>query len=486
MANVPWPTEINPSISTLLQNAQRANPTYGKKSKQEAKLKRFKSSRANAANTDTTNLSEDMMGDMDPDEYKEHDHSSTFREKLKEWKEEEERQRKDDEEPGEPDDQDQEKDDSYREDRDDEEQREKELEPWRSKDDRESDPEPGVMAAPEYGSGEGDTGDEQQEQEEEENNQVTLGNPPEAYRDKVQVGAEAQSQMETTDNHDGIDGESQLELGGEKEQELNAFDDGSAQFTSLLTYADGFIIADPKKELVTTGELNLESTDTVDREPEPEEAIPESMRARYQKAFEKIILPGADTELVKSLQRTLRKFGVGVVETCAGDGIRVLILSQRAGINSRQDLFTHGYDKNWSGIRRGYFPWEKLMVIGGEYLIKPNPRVNDTVLYFAFAFDHALGSEGFASEHSPAVLANFQSCQRGDSGRRFIDRFSSKSPVHYFAQAVEAYLSGAGGGLSSRNPGDVNTLCTQEELYDTDRPMYTYLEYLFKRVNRSR
>ncbi len=475
-----WPTEINPSISTLLQNAQRANPAFGKQSKMEAKVKRFKSQRASATNADTTNLSEDMMGDMDPDEYRDHDQSSSFKEKLKEWKEEEERRNNGEDEEENNEEEDFAGEDSHHEDRDDEEHLENELKPWRKEGEEEQEKDSDIESCREVSGA---------YQDKEEYSRINTDDSIEACPDEDKADSEAESAIpETTRNRTNHqdDSASRESLGktGETEKDPVFFEDDSSRFTSLLTYDDGFIIAEPGKEIIPSSEDDTD-VPTEESSAPREEEIPESLRARYDWAFERIILPFYNPDIVRLLRKNLRKFGAGVVETCARDGIRVLIIPRDMGLDGCRNYFSGNFNDKWSGIRRGYFPGEKLVVIGEELVIRPDPRVNDLVLYFAFAFDHALGSEGFASEHSPAVVANYNSCLGGEGGRRFIDRFSSTSPVHYFAQGVEAYLSGTGQGLSPRSPGDFNTLCTREELYDNDRPLFSYLEYLFSRINKT-
>jgi hypothetical protein len=48
---------------------------------------------------------------------------------------------------------------------------------------------------------------------------------------------------------------------------------------------------------------------------------------------------------------------------------------------------------------------------------------------------------------------------------------SSHSPAHYFAQAVESYLS---------ENDCFEPLWTRQDLYDFDRSIYDYIEYLLK------
>jgi hypothetical protein len=135
-------------------------------------------------------------------------------------------------------------------------------------------------------------------------------------------------------------------------------------------------------------------------------------------------------------------------------------------------------------IRYGYFPADKLMVIGEEIVEEGNPLIRIPVLYFAHVFDHSLGDQGFASEKSPAVLASYKACLNREPGHLFIDSYSAASPVHYFAQTVEAFLTAPHGQLTGGYDDRHSFLCTKEELYDIDRSMYAYIEYLFRQVNR--
>ena len=82
------------------------------------------------------------------------------------------------------------------------------------------------------------------------------------------------------------------------------------------------------------------------------------------------------------------------------------------------------------------------------------------------------------------MLSNYNSCLNREKGHQFIDGFSSTSPIHYFAQTVESFLTAPHGQLNNFFSVVDEVLCSKEELYDLDRSMYSYIEYLFRQVNK--
>ena len=67
------------------------------------------------------------------------------------------------------------------------------------------------------------------------------------------------------------------------------------------------------------------------------------------------------------------------------------------------------------------------------------------------------------------MQASFAVCDTG--AHRFGDLMAAHSPIHYFAQAVESYLA---------ENDCFEPLWTRSDLYDFDRSMHDYVEYLLR------
>ena len=124
-----------------------------------------------------------------------------------------------------------------------------------------------------------------------------------------------------------------------------------------------------------------------------------------------------------------------------------------------------------------YLPSERQLLVAQELFPSHadyrEPYAFQPALYYmAMAWDHIMGEEGFASLTSPVIKANAQACQVGLEGHSSPDALGCSNPVHYFAQSVEAYLSANDCREQSWN---------REDLYDFDRMMYDYVEYLYQR-----
>lgn len=227
-------------------------------------------------------------------------------------------------------------------------------------------------------------------------------------------------------------------------------------WNSLLSFDEGFLIATDEKF------LQLGAVDEVN--PEEPEAV----------SFEKVSVPVVDTsvsevEILNSMIPVnafsdyehsmliyyLSFYGKKVLKLCADFGIKIV----PNGMNSSLGI----YSKN-----------EKTCFIlpsslnSNELFIAPR-------LYMAVAFDHALGGEDFSSEKSPAVLSSWQMCRDRINGHLFQDIFSSSTPSRYFAQSVESFLR-------QRDECPYSYFFNHDQLYDYDRSMFSYVEYLFNQM----
>lgn len=256
--------------------------------------------------------------------------------------------------------------------------------------------------------------------------------------------------------------------GAREEVELSGADDkvrknGAAQdaptWSSLLDLTGGFLIAE---------EVLPELADEDEGSPALDEAP--QVCPSLMDLLERLIVGDASTPAYRRLQHLLGRFGAGVLRTCLEQKSRVFVLPRGEGLASHPLVASSGMDDARGAV---YLTASRSCVVEEELLQSAPFGFHPVLYYFAHAFDHALGGEDFASLRSPAVGASFQACQQG--GHQFADPLAATSPVHYFAQAVESYL----------NENDCyEPLWTKADLYDFDRSMYEYVDYLFKRANK--
>ncbi|MBQ7567926.1 hypothetical protein IJT17_03895 [bacterium] len=187
--------------------------------------------------------------------------------------------------------------------------------------------------------------------------------------------------------------------------------------------------------------------------------------------LDKLIIGHTKSEHFERLRSFLSRFGKGVLSCCAARGTRVHLVpyGQLSGVDILRGL------PNAEDLGGIYTMNNRTCYIDERSLADPPYGVNPVIFFMAQAWDHSLGEEDFASLHSPAVLANFEACRTNMDGHSFADELCALSPVYYFAQSVEAYLA---------ENDCVSELWNREDLYDMDRSMYDYVEYLFAQGNR--
>jgi len=493
----PYPIEINPAISTLVENAQRTNPALGKKTKDIKKKKiKGRTSVGASLDTDMTDFSEDMLGDMDPDGYKEEDNLADLKRKMKEWARQKDNEDEDEKEGEEH----SESPEGITEDKDKENEKES--------------PEDGAREEAEVKSGEEfkSSSDEVNEtsdlekfdgeiedklvtgEEAEEINKITKDSIAEEVR-KLRERLRGKSEPDImeilrkgAEKSPETDGSETVKLSEREREELILLEGAGSEFISLLSHDDGFIIADTskKKKVVRSSANEIKAAKKVNGKKKKKAVKKGSspLSLRFKEVFNELVFSESRGIAYKKLCRELKIFGIGVLEACRKNNERVLLLPMDKSLADYSALLSKDYDNSINDLRYGYLPGESLMIIGEETILNGNPRINIPVLYFAYSFDHTLGDDGFSSEESPAVLSNFDSCTSRENGHLFIDSYSSFSPTHYFAQSIEAFLTAPHGQLIGNFTSLEDPICTKEELYDADRSMYVYLEYLFQQVNR--
>ncbi|MCA9791914.1 MAG: hypothetical protein KC910_08960 [Candidatus Eremiobacteraeota bacterium] len=233
------------------------------------------------------------------------------------------------------------------------------------------------------------------------------------------------------------------------------------KWSSLLDHGDGFLLAEEE----TCRPIEVES-DELPSSPELE-VEPTLARVTGQ-----LITGDVTSPAYARLQLLLGRFGLGVLRLCVSEKTRVHLWPAGQGLANHPGVQEVFGDEPVVGAV--YLPTSRTCVIEEECLLRAPRHFHPVLFYFAHAFDHALGDSGFASLKSAAVKASFQACQEGMLGHEFSDAMAETSPVRYFAQSVEAFLS---------ESDCADPFWTREDLYDFDRSMYDYLEYLFRRQN---
>ncbi|MGE0490402.1 MAG: hypothetical protein AB7S38_14430 [Vulcanimicrobiota bacterium] len=234
-----------------------------------------------------------------------------------------------------------------------------------------------------------------------------------------------------------------------------------SKWSSLLDHGDGFLLAEEE----TCRPIEVES-DELPASPELE------VEPTLARVTNQLITGDITSPAYARLQRLLGRFGLGVLRLCVSEKIRVHLWPAGQGLANHPGVQEAFGDEAVVGAV--YLPTSRTCVIEEECLLRAPRHFHPVLFYFAHAFDHAVGDSGFASLKSAAVKASYQACQEGMLGHEFSDAMAETSPVRYFAQSVEAYLS---------ESDCADPFWTREDLYDFDRSMYDYLEYLFRRQN---
>ena len=238
---------------------------------------------------------------------------------------------------------------------------------------------------------------------------------------------------------------------------------GSSFISSLLDNSEGFIFHEAVPEVVELSGRTSKSKREAETLKVPHE---------LEKVLDQLIVCQAAPEAAESLRLLLSRFGKGVLDACMRDGLKVKLLPHQ---ELKAAVFAADSSLKGREIGHGaYLAKERLCLIAAE-LFSGSGLENSVygfhpaLYYFGMAWDHALGEGTFASLQSPVIKANAQACQTGLEGHCAPDPMACADPVNYFAQAVEAYFSA----------NDCSeTLWSREDLYDFDRLMYDYLEYL--------
>lgn len=240
----------------------------------------------------------------------------------------------------------------------------------------------------------------------------------------------------------------------------------SSATRSLLDNSEGFILHEDVQEVLEASEHK-----------KMREASPIQIPRELEEALDSLIVSGSG-RASQELRFLLSRFGKGILNSCSAAGIKVKILPKQS---LREEVCRCDPSLLDKEIGSGAFlPKERLCLTAEEVLDDDNqgyelPRGFHPALYFfAMAWDYTLGEDGFASLKSPVIKANADACRIKLQGHKAPDPMACSSPVHYFAQSVEAYLS----ANDCAEP-----LWSRDNLYDFDRMMYDYVEYLYNKSN---
>jgi hypothetical protein len=189
-------------------------------------------------------------------------------------------------------------------------------------------------------------------------------------------------------------------------------------------------------------------------------------------AARRLILNASGEPGYEELVRLLSRFGLGALRMCSRSKVMVEILDED-GFADHPALWELGLEPEETPTDGAYVVGKRLVLVDRRCLTSKPRFFHPALYYFAHAFDHAQGVETFSSRKAAAVVACFESSTRASSGFEFVDELAAADPVRYFARSVAVYLG---------RDDCSDALWTHQDLYDFDRSMYDYLQYLFARL----
>jgi hypothetical protein len=226
---------------------------------------------------------------------------------------------------------------------------------------------------------------------------------------------------------------------------------------SLLDFSSGFLIAEEAQ-----WDPNAAEEAVLEEEPLAEEVLPEEISF----LLERLVVGDATQPGFRKLNSLLSRFGRRVLQQCIEAHAKVYLLPPGEPLLAHPELANCGHTDLQGAA---YLPQARICLVEDDCVSQAPHGFHPVFYYFAHLWDHAMGGESFASSKSAAVQASYQVCL--DGGHRFGDLMSSNSPAHYFAQAVESYLA---------ENDCFEPLWTRSDLHDFDRSIYDYIEYLLK------
>ena len=186
----------------------------------------------------------------------------------------------------------------------------------------------------------------------------------------------------------------------------------------------------------------------------------------------RLIVNSANEDGYEECVRLLTRFGLGALRMCVRAKVSVQILDEQ-GFAEHPHLLAMGLMAEETPSDGAYLVDHRLVLVDRRSLTGQPRFFHPALYYFAHAFDHAQGGETFSSRKAAAVMACFDASDRALNGFDFVDELAAADPVRYFARSVAVYL----GKDDCSDP-----LWSHQDLYDFDRSMYDYLQYLFARL----
>ncbi|MCQ2735635.1 MAG: hypothetical protein MJ234_00265 [bacterium] len=237
----------------------------------------------------------------------------------------------------------------------------------------------------------------------------------------------------------------------------------SSEWNSLLSFDEGFLIADDEKFKSSAAAEEEASAPSLEKVTIPKDA--EGSDAGINAVIAAMLKDSSylsDYE-ISVLNYYVGSFGIEILKLCLDSGVKIRVMP-----SDGSSFYSGGYSKK-----------EKTCFIPQASLSSKQEFVSAR-FYMAMAFDHSLGDGDFSSAKSPAVLSSWHLCRSLERGHLFQDAFSASDPSLYFAQSAESFLREDGDVLAESPFFDCG------ELYDYDRTMFSYMEYLFGKFGKKR
>ncbi|MBX3169619.1 MAG: hypothetical protein KF760_19610 [Candidatus Eremiobacteraeota bacterium] len=431
----------------LTEVTQKSSDNLRLQGNKEAKRKAEKAGDVDksALSADSSSMSDDMLGDMDPDDYGGRG-ARQFAQMWKEQMEEDEEEPPEEEEEGE-------EEPSEPEDRTAPNKEETEVEGAPSQDEGDLE---GTPLTPPPSTSRGVAEDPVPAQEP---SAAAAPSPPPAREagERTPVtpptsASEARAQEPETPAAE------KFQAGQQVAATAEAGPSGKkSSLGSLLDFSSGFLIAEEAHWDPEAPEEALPG-----QEEAPEAALPEEISI----LLERLVTGDSSQPGFRKLGQLLSRFGRRVLQQCIEAQAKVYLLPPGEPLLAHPQLANCGHNDLQGAA---YLPDLRLCLVEDDCVSQAPRGFHPVFYYFAHLWDHAMGGENFASSKSAAVKASYQVCLEG--GHRFGDLMSSHSPAHYFAQAVESYLA---------DNDCFEPLWTRQDLYDFDRSIYDYIEYLLK------
>lgn len=255
------------------------------------------------------------------------------------------------------------------------------------------------------------------------------------------------------------------------------------EVATALEAAQQFWDGEPQQSTTNLGSTTLTKAveppleSPVRTRPAPETLLPLTGRAvdvdfTLAQLARKLIVSPSEQPGYEECVRLLARFGAGALRICSREKVQVEILDEH-DFATHPELHSLALSPEERPTDGAYLVENRKVLVERRCLIGKPRFFHPALYYFAHAFDHAQGGDTFSSRKAAAVVACFEASTRAHSGFDFVDELAAADPVRYFARSIAVYL----GQDDCSDP-----LWSHQDLYDFDRSMYDYLQYLFARL----